>query len=132
MAELHRTYDQQQHVESHAPYMKVFWTLLVFTLAEYFYAKLMADANFTILVIGLMTMAITKAALVGAYFMHLKFEGHWVFFFLIPAAILATVFVSALYPDIGAQGGPKTSPAEAEEAALAPAHSVPSISLARR
>ena len=50
-----------------------------------------------------MAMAIIKATLVGWYFMHLKFEGRWVYFMLVPAGILATIFVLALYPDIGMQ-----------------------------
>jgi cytochrome c oxidase subunit 4 len=101
MAETHNlTYDQQQAVESHAPYMKVFFTLLVFTVAEYIYAKFTQD-HFTALVLGLMAMAITKAALVAIFFMHLKFEGRWVYFMLVPACVLAMGLILALFPDIG-------------------------------
>ena len=148
MAEPHLTYDQQQHTESHAPYMTVFYVLLNFTLMEYFYAKhhgswwlpvymLVTAVTLTVvtilgsrlaglrvkggwitlslvpplllsfipvpLLLGLMVLAIIKATLVGMYFMHLKFEGRWVFFMLIPAAFLATVFIVALYPDVGMQ-----------------------------
>lgn len=55
------------------------------------------------LVLGLMVLAVTKATLVGLYFMHLKYEGNWVYFMLVPAGILAMVFIFALYPDIGMQ-----------------------------
>ncbi len=110
------TYDQQQHVESHAPYMKIFYALLVLTVLEYFYAKLMAG-GFGMLVIGLMTLAGIKAALVGLYFMHVKFEGKWVYFVIVPASILATILILALMPDIGMQ--PIGEPLE-EEAAAAP------------
>jgi cytochrome c oxidase subunit IV len=119
MNEPHRTYDQQQHVESHAPYIKIWIILLVFTVAEWLYATY-ASVGFFLLVLGLMTMALTKAALVGLYFMHLKFEGRWVYAFLIPAGILATIFVLALYPDIGTQQ-PGVEPSADEEAAVAPA-----------
>jgi hypothetical protein len=153
MAEHNLTFDQQQDVESHAPYLTVFFILLNFTLMEYIYAynhqhhaalfiKLIAaslaitlltwamklfvhlpfNRNWVYLtlipavglaflgaalplVLGLMILAVTKAALVGIYFMHLKYEGRWVFLMLIPAAILATVFIVALYPDVGLQPG---------------------------
>src|SRR3954471_13785115 len=101
MAETNLTPDQEMYVESHAPYLKVFFALLIFTVLEYFYA--MMPISFPALVVGLLSMAITKAALVGWYFMHLKFEGRWVYFMLVPAGVLATIFVLALYPDIGMQ-----------------------------
>ena len=91
MAETNLTHDQEMHVESHAPYLKVFFALLIFTVMEYFYAML--PISFPALVVGLMAMAITKAALVGWYFMHLKFEGRWVYFMLVPAGVLAMIFI---------------------------------------
>ena len=42
-----------------------------------------------------MFWAIIKASLVGWYFMHLKFEGKWVYSMLVPAGILAAVFIFA-------------------------------------
>ena len=97
------THDQEMDVESHtSQYMKVFGALLVFTIMEYCYAKYMRVSFFS-LVLGLMTMAIIKATLVGLYFMHLKFEGKWVFGMLIPAAILAMVLTFALVPDVAMQ-----------------------------
>lgn len=107
------TYDQHQDVESHVPtYMRVFLVLLVFTILEYLYAML-TQSHFFALVLGLMALALTKAALVGLYFMHLKFEGRWVYAMLVPACVLAIGMVLALYPDIGTQpqslpmGGPE-------------------------
>jgi hypothetical protein len=156
MTEPHRTFDQQQAVESHAPYLTVFFVLLNFTLLEYLYATFHQSGLFLALyliaactavtvvtgviasffhlhynvrwialtgvpavllsfvplplILGLMILAITKAALVGIYFMHLKYEGNWVYFMLVPAAFLAAVFIFALYPDIGMQpqGAPET------------------------
>ena len=99
MADTNLTADQEMHVESHAPYLKVFFVLLVFTLIEYFYAMWFKD-SFTTLVLGLMTCAVLKAGLVGWFFMHLKFEGNWVYYLLVPAGILACVFIFALIPDI--------------------------------
>ncbi len=97
-----RTYDQQQHVESHAPYMKIFYALLVLTVLEYFYAKIMAG-GFHLLLGGLLALAFIKAALVGAYFMHVKFEGKWVYLMIIPATIMAAFLILALVPDIAMQ-----------------------------
>ena len=119
MTEPHRTFDQQQDVESHAPYMKVFFALLVFTILEYIYARFSKE-SFLLLVGGLMVMAVTKAVLVAWYFMHLKFEGRWVYIMLIPAGVLAAVLIFALYPDIGAQRSGEEGPAEDEDVAAAP------------
>jgi cytochrome c oxidase subunit 4 len=95
------TYQQHQDIESHVPtYLRVFVVLLVFTILEYFYAML-AQSHFVALVLGLMALAFTKAALVGLYFMHLKFEGRWVYAFLVPACMLALGMILALMPDIG-------------------------------
>jgi cytochrome c oxidase subunit 4 len=90
---------EEHAAEAHAPYLKVWFALLIFTLIEYFYAFALKDL-FVILVLGLLFWAAIKAALVGWYFMHLKFEGNWVYFMIIPAAVLATILVLALSPDI--------------------------------
>src|SRR3954469_24303192 len=104
MSETNLTHDQEMAVESHnAQYIKVFWVLAVFTACEYFYAKIFANHSFLVLVLGLMAMAIFKATLVGLYFMHLKFEGKWVYAMLIPAGILAMVLTCALAPDVAMQ-----------------------------
>jgi cytochrome c oxidase subunit IV len=118
MAETNLTHDQEMHVESHAPYLKVFFALLIFTIMEYFYAML--PISFPALVVGLLAMAMTKAALVGWYFMHLKFEGRWVYFMIVPAGVLATIFVLALYPDIGMQPVSEVPPSEEEVGVVLP------------
>lgn len=87
------------HEHPHVNYMKIFWTLLFLTVAEYFYAMLTQD-HFVLLVLGLMTLALVKASLVGLYFMHVKFEGKWVYATIVPACILAVLVVLALVPDI--------------------------------
>ncbi|CAN5704431.1 hypothetical protein BH23PLA1_BH23PLA1_38900 [soil metagenome] len=88
--------------ESHVRiYIKVFFALLFLTLAEYFYAYYLAEGSFLILVLGLVAMAFVKAGLVGVYFMHLKWEGRWVYLMLIPTCLLAAGLILALMPDIG-------------------------------
>jgi cytochrome c oxidase subunit 4 len=93
------TRQQELHVEAHAPYIKVWAALAVFTAVEYFWAHIFKD-SFAILLGGLMFWAIIKASMVGWYFMHLKFEGNWVYGMLIPAGILACILTCALIPDV--------------------------------
>ena len=117
MADTNLTHDQEMFVESHAPYIKVWLALAVFTVIEYFYAYFFKDA-FTGLVLGLMFWAIIKAGLVGWYFMHLKFEGKWVYAMLVPAGILAAVFIFALMPDVAMQPVTEENPEEEEATSM--------------
>ncbi len=96
------TREQELHVEAHAPYLKVFAFLAVFTAIEYFWARIFKD-TFAILILGLLFWAIIKASMVGWYFMHLKFEGKWVYAMLVPAGILACILTFALIPDVAMQ-----------------------------
>jgi cytochrome c oxidase subunit 4 len=105
------TREQELHVESHAPYIKVWGALLVFTLIEYFWAHIFKD-SFGVLVLGLMFWAVIKASLVGWYFMHLKFEGTWVYYMLVPASILAVILTTALIPDIAMKPVTEENPDE--------------------
>ena len=82
--------EEEHQTEAHAPYLKVWLALLVFTLIEYFYASWFKHL-FLILLLGLLLWAVIKAGLVGWYFMHLKFEGKWVYGLIIPAFVLATI-----------------------------------------
>jgi cytochrome c oxidase subunit 4 len=94
------THEAQEESESHASlYLRVWVVLLILTVVEYFYAKVFADA-FMGLVVGLMVVASIKAALVGQYFMHVKWEGKWIYGVMVPAAILACVLIGGLMPDI--------------------------------
>ena len=119
MAETNLTHDQEMHVESHAPYLKVFFALAIFTAIEYFYARAFKD-SFTPLVLGLMLWAVIKASMVGWYFMHLKFEGRWVYYMLVPAGFLAMVFIFALSPDIAMSPADDGGEDDANAAIFAP------------
>jgi cytochrome c oxidase subunit 4 len=90
---------EEHQTEAHTPYVKIWGALLVLTVIEYFYAAAFKD-YFLVLVLGLMFLAIVKAGLVGWFFMHLKFEGNWVYILIVPACILATIIVFALCPDV--------------------------------
>ncbi len=89
---------EEHQQEAHAPYLLVFFWLAILTGVEYFYAAGLKDF-FVILLGGLLALAGVKAGLVGWYFMHLKFEGSWVYLLIVPAIILATILVLALIPD---------------------------------
>src|SRR3954463_4105005 len=106
-------------VESHAPYLKVWAGLAVLTAIEYFYAMAVKD-YFLILVVGLVGLALVKAAMVGWYFMHLKFEKRWVYLLIIPACVMAVFLTLMLYPDMAMKPVDDDTAAE-EEAWVAPA-----------
>jgi cytochrome c oxidase subunit 4 len=91
--------EEEHQAEAHAPYLKVWLALLIFTLIEYFYAAACKEL-FIILLTGLLFWAAIKAGLVGWYFMHLKFEGKWVYILIVPAFVLAAILVLALAPDV--------------------------------
>jgi cytochrome c oxidase subunit IV len=104
--------------EAHAPYLKVWAGLAVLTAVEYFYAFWLKD-SFLSLVLGLLLLAIVKAGMVGWYFMHLKFEGRWVYILIVPAFVLATVLTTALIPDVAMK--PETEENPGEEVFVLPA-----------
>jgi cytochrome c oxidase subunit IV len=89
---------QELQVESHAPYLKVWAGLAILTAVEYFYALAFKD-HFTLLVAGLLSLALVKAGMVGWYFMHLKFERPWVYLLIVPACVLAVGLTLTLVPD---------------------------------
>jgi cytochrome c oxidase subunit IV len=129
MAETIQVQESEEHRESHTSlYWAVWRALLVLTVLEYFYAKWMSE-HFTGLVLGLMCMAVVKAFLVAWFFLHLKFEGNWVYIWLIPAGCLMIVFITALYPDIGMERAVWPDYPDEEEAAVAPPPAGPLICL---
>jgi caa(3)-type oxidase subunit IV len=98
-----------QHAEAHAghgPTVKLYLligvALSVFTAISFivnYYVKLgtlSVEAGF-VLILG---VAIVKATLVGAIFMHLKWDYKYTYFMLIPAFILATMMMIVLLPDM--------------------------------
>jgi cytochrome c oxidase subunit 4 len=109
--------------ESHVPYITIWAYLAVLTAIEYVYALAFQEwisVPFLVLLLGLLFLAAVKAGLVGWFFMHLKFEGPWVYIMIIPACILAAILVCALMPDISFK--PETEEnAEEETVWIAPA-----------
>jgi cytochrome c oxidase subunit IV len=108
---------EEHAAESHAPYLAVWAWLALLTAVEYIYAYVCQEVlltPFLVTLLGLLIWAAIKAGLVGWFFMHLKFEGRWVYALIIPACILAAILVFALVPDITYK--PVTEENEEEEA----------------
>ena len=79
-------------------YMGVFWWLLALTIIEVAVIYL-PIAKFAIAIM-LITMAVTKAALVALYFMHLKFERRTLALVALSPFVLCVFLILMLTPDI--------------------------------
>jgi cytochrome c oxidase subunit IV len=83
-------------------YMIVAGALALFTLASFVVNKFVRDeviephVGFT-LILG---VAVCKALLVGAIFMHLRWDWGRLYFMIIPVFILGTMMMMVLMPDI--------------------------------
>jgi cytochrome c oxidase subunit 4 len=123
---------EELEVESHAPYMRIWFLLAVLTGVEWFYAYIFKN-SFTLLVGGLVALALVKAGMVGWYFMHLKFEKKWVYILIVPACVMAVFLTLALVPDIAMKPVTEETDAEDEESWVVPApspHGAPVVKLA--
>ena len=90
----------QAHAHAHPQpnYMGVFWWLLALTIAEVAVAYMsLPRLTMIILLVG---MAFTKAALVALYFMHLKFEPSTLTLIALTPLILCVFLSLMLLPDI--------------------------------
>ena len=117
--------------EAHAPYLKVFAALAVLTAIEYYYASIFKRPFRDPASWGCCCLAVVKAGLVGWYFMHLKFEGNWVYIMIVPAMILATIIVLALCPDMVLKSETEENPGE-EYACIVPGSDWPPVIVATR
>jgi hypothetical protein len=91
MAEPHRTYDQQQHVESHAPYGTVFFILLNFTALEYIYASFYETPVAKAIMMIVAAVVINIITTIAAAALHLHFNRKWVYLTMIPAVVLGSL-----------------------------------------
>ena len=78
-------------------YMGVFWALLILTLAEVgiFYLHVPR----LVLIVSLVAMALAKAGLVAAYFMHLRFEKMTLAIIVVSPLALSVLMLIGLTPD---------------------------------
>lgn len=92
-------------------YIGVFWWLLALTILEVGVIFLpLARLLIGILLVG---MAMSKAALVAMYYMHLKFERRTLGLIAIIPLILCLLLVFALLPDLSATPHRTTAPVQA-------------------
>jgi cytochrome c oxidase subunit 4 len=98
-----------QHAEGHhgpdvQAYLIVFSALSVFTILSFAFngaARMEPPLiSHTTSFLLILSVAVIKACLVGAYFMHLKLDWGRVYFMIIPALILGTMMMIVLLPDI--------------------------------
>lgn len=87
--------------EGHHPaYGKIWWWLLILTIAEVLAAIYVADPLAKgILLVG---MALSKAILVALYFMHLRFETTTLLVIAFTPMLICAFLVFMLLPDLGA------------------------------
>jgi cytochrome c oxidase subunit IV len=101
----------------HPNYMAIFWYLAILTAIELGviflpYGKMTKG-------VMLCAMAVTKAALVAMYFMHLRFEARTLGLIAVTPLTIATLLVFVLLPDgfaVAKKTDPSKRPAVAESA----------------
>jgi cytochrome c oxidase subunit 4 len=92
-------------------YMAIFWWLLALTILEIGATRL--PVPHMIIAILLVGMALSKAALVAMYFMHLKFERHTLAIIAVTPLFLCIFLSLMLLPDSGSKDRIKPPPAAA-------------------
>ena len=101
-AQRRREHLEDEHVSTlHPNYMGVFWWLLALTILEIIFASLPTGPTYPHMakILILVSMAISKAALVALYFMHLKFEVRTLGLIALTPMILCVFFLFMLMPD---------------------------------
>ena len=118
--------DAHAHVEEHfAGSNKLFtsvWVwLLVLTLIEIFLAYRPMPIHYMLVI--LLGLSIIKAALIVAYFMHLRFERLSLILTIVPSLVICICLLFVFFPDIFRSAGlryqfkesPPVAPAPSEE-----------------
>ena len=118
--------DHGAHVEEHFSgsnklFISIWVWLLVLTLLEIFLAY--KPMSLVLMLTVLLGLSIIKAALIMAYFMHLKFERLSLILTLIPMLVVCIILLFAFFPDSFRSAGlryqfkeaPPLAPPPAEE-----------------
>ncbi len=87
--------DEAIHAEPN--YMAIFYWLFALTVAELAVAYMGIPKP--LMIAGLVSLAIAKAALVAMYFMHLKFEKRTLAFIALTPPALLIMFLIVTFPD---------------------------------
>jgi cytochrome c oxidase subunit 4 len=93
----HGEHGDDAHADAHSQYYKIWFILLVFTVLE----VLVGITHWAIVVKAplLVGMALFKAVLVAAYFMHLKFEKKLMWVVAAAPLIFGVILAIGAYPD---------------------------------
>jgi cytochrome c oxidase subunit 4 len=94
---LHAVVDHEEHSGSNRQNVMVWGGLLALTALEVFLAYIQIPA--TLMLIILMGASIIKAALIVAYFMHLKFERLSLILTIVPTIVVLLCLFAILFPD---------------------------------
>jgi cytochrome c oxidase subunit IV len=89
--------EHHEHGASIPLFMKVWGVLLFLTAIEVVLARLQVPV--TIMLLALMGLSIMKAAMIIAYFMHLRFERLSMVLTLIPALVMCICLLGVFFPD---------------------------------
>jgi len=89
--------DHHEHGASIPLFMKVWGILLFLTAVEVVLARLQVAPLFMLL--ALMGLSIMKAAMIIAYFMHLRFERLSMVLMLMPALVMCICLLGIFFPD---------------------------------
>ena len=84
--------------KEHPKYMRIFWILLVLTIAEV--AVVYMPLPKIVIALLLIGMACSKALYVALYFMHLKFEQRTLMIIALTPFIICIFLVFMLLPDL--------------------------------
>jgi cytochrome c oxidase subunit 4 len=103
----------------HPSYMAIFWYLAILTVLELIVVFLPFGKLTNNMLLG--ALAVTKAALVAMYFMHLRFEAKTLGWIAVTPLAIATLLVFVLLPDGFAVMKKTTEGGDKPAAATAPA-----------
>ncbi len=87
----------EEHTHGNRLYLTVWVGLVVLTIVEVALAYM--HLSLAVMLITLMGLSLIKAALIVAYFMHLRFERLSLFLTLIPATVICIVLMASFFPD---------------------------------
>ena len=94
---VHAAVDHEEHGGSNRQNVMIWGALLALTALEVFLAYI--QINQTLMLIILMGASIIKAALIVAYFMHLKFERLSLILTIVPTIVVLLCLFAILFPD---------------------------------
>ncbi len=87
----------QAHEHAHPNYIKI-WAILTFLLVLSILGPMLGIKYVTL--IAAFGIALVKAAMVGAYFMHLNIEKRYVWYMLFTALLFLSLFFFGVSPDV--------------------------------